>query len=72
MRKQEAGAHTIPSFAGYLNKVFDFRSSVASLSDARHDPDISPQSVFLSAFYPKSGSSRRRSRVGTPDLGGAF
>ncbi|TLN05909.1 hypothetical protein FDZ71_11200, partial [bacterium] len=51
MRKQDQNAHAVPSFAGYLNKVFDFRSAVASLSDARHDPDISPQAVFLSAFY---------------------
>ena len=51
MRKKGEGVHTIPSFAGYLNKVFDFRCSAASLSDARHDPDISPQAVFLSAFY---------------------
>jgi hypothetical protein len=52
MRKQEKGStHTLPSFAGYLNKVFDFRSSIASLGDARHEPDISPQTVFLSAFY---------------------
>jgi hypothetical protein len=52
MRKQDKSSnHTVPSFAGYLNKVFDFRSSVASLSDARHAPGISPQAVFLSAFY---------------------
>ncbi len=44
-------AHSLPSFFQYINKVFRFRSHLPSLSDARLDPDISPQSVFLTLFY---------------------
>jgi len=51
MKKQDRGNHDIPSFARYLHKVFDFRTASAALSDARQDPDISPQAVFLAAFY---------------------
>jgi hypothetical protein len=51
MKKQEKPAHAIPSFARYLNKVFDFRAAAAGLQDARHTPDISPQSVFYAVFY---------------------
>jgi len=36
--------------ARYLPKVFDFRAASAGLSDARQDPDLSPQAVFLAAF----------------------
>jgi hypothetical protein len=43
--------HTFPSFAGYLNKVFDFRHAIQSLADSRHQPEISPQSVFLAVFH---------------------
>ena len=43
--------HTLPSFTGYLNKVFDFRRAIRSLADARHEPEISPQSVFLAVFH---------------------
>lgn len=41
----------MPSFAAYLNKVFDFRRLSAGLRDARTDPDFSPQSVFLAVFH---------------------
>lgn len=48
MRQQ---VHELPSFARYLNKVFQFRSAVARLTDARRDPGISPASVFLAVFH---------------------
>ena len=51
MRRQDRPTHEIPSFARYLNKVFDFRTASAGLQDARQAPEISPQSVFLAAFY---------------------
>ncbi len=47
----KAHAHSLPSFSAYLDKVFDFRSHLDQLSDARHDPDISPQSVFRAMFH---------------------
>jgi len=43
--------HELPSFFGYLRKVFHFREAVARLGDGRQDPDISPQTVFLSLFH---------------------
>src|ERR1035441_10087085 len=43
--------HSLPGFSAYLNKGFRFRDLVARLTDARHDPDISPQSIFLALFY---------------------
>jgi hypothetical protein len=43
--------HSLPSFTGYLNKVFHFREAIQPLRDARHDPEISPQSVFLAVFH---------------------
>lgn len=43
--------HTLPSFTAYLNKVFDFRRTLPRLSDARQDPEISPQSVFQALFH---------------------
>ena len=43
--------HDLPSFARYLNKVFDFREAVSQLSDARLNPDISASAVFLSVFH---------------------
>jgi hypothetical protein len=43
--------HELPSFSGYLRKVFHFRKAVASLRDGRQDPDISPQTVFLALFH---------------------
>jgi hypothetical protein len=48
---QETPTHRLPSFTTYLNKVFAFRQAVSRLRDARHDPDISPQTVFLALFY---------------------
>ena len=51
MRKQDRPVHQIPSFARYLNKVFDFRAAVARLTDARVAPEIPPSAVFLAAFY---------------------
>jgi hypothetical protein len=47
----EAIGHQLPSFLGYLNKVFHFREALPSLRDGRQDPDIPPRTVFLSLFY---------------------
>jgi hypothetical protein len=44
-------SHQLPSFAGYLNKVFGLRAAAERLRDARQAPDFSPQSVFLAVFY---------------------
>jgi hypothetical protein len=51
MRKQDSPGHRLPSFAGYLRKVFDFQRLTAGLRDARTAPDFSPQSVFLAVFH---------------------
>jgi hypothetical protein len=51
MRRQDRPSHELPSFARYLNKVFDFRAAAASLTDSRLDPDIPPSAVFLAAFH---------------------
>jgi hypothetical protein len=51
MRRQERTVHELPSFARYLNKVFDFRTAAASLTDSRLDPEIAPSAVFLAAFH---------------------
>jgi hypothetical protein len=51
MRKQDRPVHELPSFARYLNKVFDFRTLAAGLADSRYDPQISPATVFLAAFH---------------------
>lgn len=49
---QDIGAvHQFPSFTQYLNKVYDLRDYVSRLSDARHDPDISPRTVFKALLY---------------------
>ena len=34
MRKPDKPVHELPSFARYLNKVFDFRATAATLTDA--------------------------------------
>jgi hypothetical protein len=34
-----------------LNTVFDFRTTVETLTDSRRDPEISPAAVFLAAFH---------------------
>jgi hypothetical protein len=44
-------SHDLPSFCQYINKAFSFRSFLPSLSDSRHQPEISPQSVFLALFH---------------------
>jgi hypothetical protein len=51
MRKQDRPTHELPSFARYLNKVFDFRAAVATMADARVAPEISPSAVFLAVFH---------------------
>lgn len=51
MRRQDGPVHELPSFARYLNKVFDFRTAVAALSDSRNEPGIQPAAVFLAAFH---------------------
>jgi hypothetical protein len=48
---QDKPNHELPSFAAYLNKVFRFHDALATLQDARLDPEIPPQAVFLAAFY---------------------
>jgi hypothetical protein len=51
MRQQEQPVHELPSFGRYLNKVFDFRSAAASLTDSRRHPEIPPAAVFLATFH---------------------
>jgi len=51
MRRQDEPAHDFPSFARYLNKGFDLRRHAAGMRDARHNPEISPSSVFLALFH---------------------
>ena len=51
MKTQEKPTHEIPSFARYLNKVFDFRTTVANLTDSRVAPEIAPAAVFLAVFH---------------------
>jgi len=51
MRKQDESTHELPSFARYLNKVFDFRAAAATLTDSRVEPEIPPSTVFLAAFH---------------------
>lgn len=51
MRRQDRPVHELPSFARYLNKVFDFRAAAAGLADSRCNPDIPPSAVFLSVFH---------------------
>ncbi len=48
---KEKPSHTLPSFTGYLQKVFGFRAAAARLRDGRQDPEFSPQSVFLAVFH---------------------
>jgi Transposase DDE domain len=43
--------HSLPSFSAYLNKGFALRQHAAAMGDARHNPKISPSSVFLSLFH---------------------
>ena len=51
MKRQDRPAHELPSFARYLNKVFDFRAIAATLTDSRGAPEISPSAVFLAVFH---------------------
>jgi hypothetical protein len=51
MKGQDRAAHELPSFARYLNKVFDFRAAVATMTDSRIQPEIPPSAVFLAAFH---------------------
>jgi hypothetical protein len=51
MRRQDRLVHELPSFARYLNKVFDFRAAAATMADSRVEPEISPSAVFLATFY---------------------
>jgi hypothetical protein len=51
MRKKDRPTHDLPSFARYLNKVFDFRTAAATLTDSRREPEIHPSAVFLAAFH---------------------
>ena len=51
MRRQDKSVHELPSFARYLNKVFDFRATAATLTDSRGAPEIPPSAVFLAAFH---------------------
>jgi len=51
MRRQDRSTHELPSFARYLNKVFDFRAAAATMADARVEPEIPPSAVFLATFY---------------------
>jgi len=51
MKRQDRPAHELPSFIRYLNKVFDFRAALATLTDARVEPEISPSAVFLATFH---------------------
>lgn len=51
MRRQDRPTHELSSFACYLNKVFDFRTAAARLTDSRLDPDIPASAVFLAAFH---------------------
>ena len=43
--------HNLHSFSEYLNKAFHFRDYLPKLSDARHDPEIPPQAIFLAMFH---------------------
>ena len=46
MRRQNRPVHELPSFARYLNKVFDFRTTATALTDSRCEPEIRPSAVF--------------------------
>jgi hypothetical protein len=43
--------HSLPSFSAYLNKGFDLRSHARRMADSRQDPEISPESVFLTLLH---------------------
>jgi len=43
--------HTLPSFWTWANKCFGLREHAAEMADARLQPEIPPQSVFLALLY---------------------
>jgi hypothetical protein len=47
----KAKTHSLPSFSTYVNKGFALRDHAGKMRDARHDPDISPFSIFLALFH---------------------
>ena len=49
--KDSGPVHQFPSFAQYLKKVFHLPVYVGRLTDARLDPEISPQAVFRALLY---------------------
>ena len=49
--KDSGPVHQFPSFAQYLKKVFHLPAYVSRLTDARLDPEISPQVVFRALLY---------------------
>lgn len=49
--KDQVYSEFLPSFFQYLRKVFDFPQRVATLRDARQDPDYSPAVIFQAIFY---------------------
>jgi hypothetical protein len=51
MKRQDMPVHELPSLARYLNEVFDFRATAATLTDSRVAPEIPPSAVFLAAFH---------------------
>ena len=51
MKRQDRPVHELPSFSRYLNKVFDFRTATAAMTDARVEPVIPPSAVFLATFH---------------------
>lgn len=51
MKRQDGPVHEILSFSRYLNKVFDFRTAAAAVTDARVEPEIPPSAVFLATFH---------------------
>jgi len=51
MKRQDRPVHELPSFSRYLNKVFDFRTAVATVTDARIEPEIPPSAVFLATLH---------------------
>ncbi len=54
MRRQDRPVHELPSFARYLNKVFDFRAVAASLTDSRCNPGNDLQNFLQKSFVLRS------------------
>jgi hypothetical protein len=51
MRRRDRPVHELPFLTRYLNKVFDFRATGATLADSRVAPEIPPSAVVLAAFH---------------------